>query len=163
MKGIGAHRVKSFLSVSGLVNGSEHGEGLDRWGEPHEFWEGTIASTGYKAIFFSGDSIDALVVLLAEQVDQVPMHKLEPGTDACYIRNLRGEKLMQYNIVQIQDELFARAQSSIRARSKPSGRPPSNNCQILSRASRAIASTWSWRRPVTAGSLSWLSAARQWP
>lgn len=77
--GIGEKRAKSFLSELSLVNGSENGGVETRWSGCHELWEGTVEATGHKAIFFSGDSIDELCNLLAEQVDQVPKGKIKPG------------------------------------------------------------------------------------
>lgn len=79
-RGIGDARAKAFLSELTLVNGSIHGGVETRWSQGHEFWEAEIQSTGQKDIFFSSDSIDELVNILAEQVDQVPKANLKPGT-----------------------------------------------------------------------------------
>jgi hypothetical protein len=78
--GIGDKRVKSFLSEEALINGSENGGVATRWSEGHEFWEGVIDSTGVHYFFFSGDSIDELCNILAEQVDQVPKANLKPSS-----------------------------------------------------------------------------------
>lgn len=77
--GIGERRAKSFLSELSLIHGSENGGVETRWSGKHELWIGIVAATGHKAIFFSGDSIDELCNILAEQVDQVSKGKIRPG------------------------------------------------------------------------------------
>lgn len=78
-KGIGEKRLKSFFSDEYLVNGSPNGGIETRWSKGHEFWEGVIEATGHKAIFFSGDAIDELCELLAEQCDQTPKSSIKPS------------------------------------------------------------------------------------
>jgi hypothetical protein len=77
--GIGDRRVKSFLSEESLVNGSIHGGVATRWSQCQELWEGAIEATGSGHLFFSGDSIDELCNMLAEQVDQVPKSNTKPS------------------------------------------------------------------------------------
>lgn len=77
--GIGDRRAKSFLSEESLVNGSQHGGVATRWSQVQEFWEGVIEATGTRQLFFSGDSIDELCNMLAEQVDQVPKANTKPS------------------------------------------------------------------------------------
>ena len=77
--GIGDRRAKSFLSEESLVNGSQHGGVATRWSQVQELWEGVIEATGTRQLFFSGDSIDELCNMLAEQVDQVPKANTKPS------------------------------------------------------------------------------------
>lgn len=77
--GIGDRRTKSFLSEESLVNGSANGGVATRWSKGQELWEGTIHATGIRQLFFSGDSIDELCNILAEQVDQVPKANTKPS------------------------------------------------------------------------------------
>lgn len=77
--GIGDKRSKAFLTEEALVNGSIYGEVATRWSQGQEFWEGTIEATGTRQLFFSGDSIDELCNMLAEQVTQVPKANTKPS------------------------------------------------------------------------------------
>ena len=78
-KGVGDKRIKSFLSEEKLVNGSSNGGVETRWSEGQEFWEAIIQASGQKGFFFSGEAIDELCNMLAEQCEQVAKSAIKPG------------------------------------------------------------------------------------
>lgn len=79
LRGVGEKRAKSFLAEDRLIHGSENGGTTGRWCDGHEFWQATIASTGQKGLFFSGESIGELCTMLSEQCEQVLKAKIQPG------------------------------------------------------------------------------------
>lgn len=78
-RGVGKDRAKRFLADEWLVNGSEHGGIETHWSDPHEFWEAAIATTSQKGFFFSGEAVDELCNMLAEQCEQVQKPSIKPG------------------------------------------------------------------------------------
>lgn len=108
--GIGDKRTKAFLTEESLVNGSQYGGVATRWSQGQEFWEGIIEATGTRQLFLSGDSIDELCNMLAEQVDQVPKANTKPSKTARYpVARIQDIMLTVFSQTRICPSVLARS------------------------------------------------------